>query len=171
MTRLWILASAVLASMATIGSAQKNEPFAPKSAPPTFAFVYDLDKSQNLVYVLTVEYVPRVETRTVPETVEQNGKTFTVTRQVAVTVYVPVSRVTKWDAEKGGAINGAGKKLSREDLYQQLRAGDGILIYSGDLDKAFLKPLKENTVLLQVASTPAVMQPAGVPEPIPPPKK
>jgi hypothetical protein len=171
MTRNWIAATVVLATMATVGWAQKNEPVTPKSGPPTFAFVYDLDKSQNLVYVQTIEFVPREETRMVVETIDENGRKFQVTRQVKVYVYVPVSRVTKWDAEKGAAINGAGKKLTREDLFQQLRAGDSILIYSGEVDPMFLKPLKENTILLQMETPPTVIAPMKVPEPIPAPKK
>ena len=178
MMRTSIAATVVLITLATFGRAQ-NDPArlgvgdtiavaAAKSAPPSFAFVHDLDKSQNLVYVLTIEQVPREETRTVTETVEQNGKAFQVTRLIKVRVYVPVSRVTKWDASKGTAINGAGKKLSREDLFQQLKAGDTILTYSGDLDQAFLKPLKENVVLLQM---PPPVAPMNTPEPISGPKK
>ncbi|HLW64509.1 MAG TPA: hypothetical protein VKS79_04255 [Gemmataceae bacterium] len=171
MTRILMAAIVVPAIIAGVGRAQKNEPVAPKSAPPTFAFVYDLDKSQNLVYVQTLEYVPRQETRTVTENIEENGKTFRVNRQVTVTVYVPVSRVTKVVVEKINAINGAGKKLSRDDLFQQLKAGDSILLYSGELDPVFLKPLKEKTILLQMETSPPIVPPMTVPEPIPPPKK
>ena len=169
MLRSWILTIAVLASMATVGSAQ-NQPPIPKSAPPSFAFVHDLDKSQNLVLVRTVEYVQRAETRTVPEIVERNGQKFQVTKQVTVMVVVPVTSITKWDAVKGTAINGAGNRLSREELFQQLKSGDTILTYSGDLDQSFLKLLKDNVVLLQMKAPSAVIPPMG-PEPISGPKK
>jgi hypothetical protein len=169
MMRTWLVAASICAIVTTIGRAQ-NQPPIPKSAPPAFAFVHDLDKSQNLVFVRTIEYLQRAETRTVPEIVERNGQKFQLTKQVTVMVVVPVTSVTKWDAGKGTAINGAGNKLSREELFQQLRAGDTIMTYSGDLDQAFLKLLKDNVVLIQMQASSAVI-PAMGPEPIPGPKK
>src|SRR5579864_6367550 len=171
MTRNWIAAIVVLATMISVGRAQKNEPVAPKSAPPTFAFVHELDKSQNLIYVRIVNFVPCSETRTVQETVEKDGKKSTVAKQMTVKSYISLPLYEKVAAEKVNAINGAGKKLSRDDLFQQLKAGDSILLYSGELDPVFLKPLKEKTILLQMETSPPIVPPMTVPEPIPPPKK
>jgi hypothetical protein len=170
MLRTWIAAIVVLAAMPTVGRAQK-EPVAPKSPPPMFATVHDVDKNQNLVYLLMIEFALRQETRNVTEFVEQNGQKIPVTKVVNTMAYVPVSRVMLWDFEKAVATNGAGKKLSREDLFQQLKAGDSILIYVKDLDPVFLKPLKENAILLQMETFPALMDPMRAPKPIPAPKK
>jgi hypothetical protein len=170
MMRSWLLAVSICAIFAATGRAQ-NQPAMPKSGPPSFAFVHDVDKSQNLIYVRTIEYVPEERTATVSEVVEANGQKIQVPKTVKVTVAVPVMRVTKWDAEKGVAINGAGKKLSRDDLFEQLKAGDTIFLYGGALDQAFLKPLKENVVLLQMQASSGAIPPMNVPEPIPAPKK
>ena len=171
MMRCWIAAVVSIAFLVVRGEAQ-NQPVAPKSPAPGFAFVNDLDKSQNLVYVQTIELVPRQETRTVTENVEQNGRTFQVTKEVSVTVMAPVTRITKWDATKANAINSAGKKLSPEELFQLLRAGDTILVYTSEnVDPSFLKPLKENVVLLQMQPPPVILKPNLAPEPLPGPKK
>lgn len=171
MMRWWIAAALGLTFLVVRGEAQ-NQPVAPKSPAPAFAFVHDLDKSQNLVYVQTIELVPRQETRTVTKTVEQNGKTFQVNEEVTVTVMAQVTRVTKWDATKGTAISSGGKKLSLEELFQRLRAGDTILVYTSEsVDPSFLNPLKENVVLLQMQPPPVILKPNLAPEPLPGPKK
>ncbi|HEV3143849.1 MAG TPA: hypothetical protein VGZ47_08205 [Gemmataceae bacterium] len=165
-------AAAVSLFVLVASSQAQNQPMAPKSPAPSFAFVHDLDKSQNIVYVQTIELVPREESRVVNKSVEQNGRKVTVPEEIKVTVYVPVTRITKWDAGKNTAINTAGKKLSPGQLFQQLKAGDTILIYTSEsVDPSFLKPLKENVVLLQMQPPPVILKPQLAPEPIPGPKQ
>jgi hypothetical protein len=141
---------------------------APPPRPPSVAFVRDLDKGKNVIVVTMSEIVPVVEEREVTEEVEVNGKKIPVTKLVKVTVLTPLLKDVVWNAEKGMAINRAGKRLSKDDLFKQIKADDKIIIFwTKEIDPVYLKGLKEDVFLIKM-ELPVVLAPN--PESVPPKK-
>jgi len=167
MLRLWILLVLSLSLVADRSPAE-NGPLPP---PPRSVSILDLDKSKNIVVLGVPAVIVEIQVREIPELVEVLGKKVPVTKQIIVNVVTTVIKEVKWDTQKGHAINSAGKKISREELFQKLKAGDTILIYSTkNVDPSYLKTLKDDVILLH-ASGEMPGLPIVPPEPIPPPKQ
>jgi hypothetical protein len=164
MSRSWFLVVLGLALTAGLSQAENQ----PVSRPPVVAFVRDLDRSKGLIVITMPEFVPVVEMREVTEEVEVNGKKMVVKKLVSVNVITTVTKDVAWNAEKGTAINRAGKRYSKDELFKQLKAGDKIIVFwAKEIDPMYLKGLKEDVVLLKM-QVPTVLAP--IPEPVPPTK-
>jgi len=160
-----ILVGLFCVAVASVAIAEEKTPL-PKTAPPTFLFISEIDKDRFLVEVR--EMVP--VTREIEVKVEKNGRI--VLEKRAVTEYMTVARMVAYPLKDAKILDAEGKELKKEDAWKTLKPGMAVLVTTdkNGVDPAYLKLLSRDALILVMPPKTGVAPPV-VPVPPAPPVK
>src|SRR5688500_19622191 len=103
------------------------QPPATAPAPPQLVVVESVLPGQETVTFYLVELVHQKQLIPVTETVVVNGQQIQVTKIAEQTATVPVFIKKTWSAKDAKANDVAGNVLTKEVLFERLKAGDAVL--------------------------------------------
>ncbi|MCI0641626.1 MAG: hypothetical protein L0Y72_17675 [Gemmataceae bacterium] len=139
----------------------QERPEFPSGPQPIFAVVSGVEPAAGTIQVRRLEAVQVAVN--VPESVNVNGQAITVMR----TVHRQESRMVEvvYALEKTQAQTAGGKKLTKEEVGKQLKAGSVVLISADGrpVDPVYLRAIQTDTVVL--VTGPSVTQPLQPPPP------
>jgi hypothetical protein len=116
------------------------------ASPPQFRKVHAVDRETNEVQFAVTEYV--MEVREVEVEVEVNG--MKVLEKRRFTVVVPRIVLTGMKLEGIDVMTGEGKKLSRDEAFQRLAAGQIVVFATNALAPEYMKVLAKDAIILVV---------------------
>jgi hypothetical protein len=143
MFRKLLLAAAFVAALAL--DSRADDPAPPRGAPPTFAFINEVDLDKEEAISIDTVLVPVEEARVVKAVDPASGKV--VERTEKVLRYVAEQRTHIMPLSELQVVTPAGKTVPKKEALKKL-AGRVVVVGYDGIDPAYLKLFKDDTLIL-----------------------